>query len=374
MSARNIDDQLAGVSLEKILSNHRYAGAVAWAAKGRRELEKLEFGSEVGTITLSGQQLGIGQATQTYRQLLEVKERCTRAGIFRYGDMYAYAERSLAAHPWIIELLRNRFPVILIDEMQDTAQRQAQLLETIFPRDRVRVHRFGDSNQSIYGSIEVPDANGDHFPSPPILHLLESRRFAAFIAGAISSISANGQAILGAPDERAAPHTILLYTAETVELVLDAFARIAASTAEPGTTVRAHAVGLRKGRPTPAAELRANLATYLPTYEASAHEAAPDALIAHICEARKLAPGEFPEAMAIVNRAIADYCIRWNAEIGLETFKAMKASVNKRGAVRFIAFTHLASAIDKSRRLARVRFAAHGGMHGAFGPSVASGT
>ena len=330
LSARIIDDDVAGASLHRILSNHRYAGAVAWAARGRRELDQLEFGSKDGTITLGGQQLGIGQATRTYRQLLEVKERCTRAGVFRYGDMYAYAERSLTAHPWIIELLRNRFQVILVDEMQDTAQRQAQLLDTVFPRDRVRVHRFGDSNQSIYGSIEVPDGDGEHFPSPPILHLRESRRFGAFIAGAVSSISANGQAILGGPEEHAAPHTILLYTAETVGLVLDVFAQIAASMAEPGTMVRAHAVGLRKGQPTPANELRANLATYLPTYEASAHEAAPDALIAHICEARKLAPGEFPGAVAIAYRAIADYFIRWNAEIGVETFKAMKASLDKR--------------------------------------------
>ena len=170
------------------------------------------FGSKDGTITLGGQQLGIGQATRTYRQLLEVKERCTRAGVFRYGDMYAYAERSLTAHPWIIELLRNRFQVILVDEMQDTAQRQAQLLDTVFPRDRVRVHRFGDSNQSIYGSIEVPDGDGEHFPSPPILHLRESQRFGAFIAGAVSSISANGQGNSGRPRRtRSAPYDPALY-------------------------------------------------------------------------------------------------------------------------------------------------------------------
>lgn len=349
LTPRIIDDDVAAASLQRILTGAQYRGAVAWGMRGRsRDLTRLEIGAEPDTITIGGEGLGIGVGTPTYRSLLDAKERSIRTGVFRYHDMYAYAERNLRANPWVIGILRNRFPVVLIDEMQDTDASQSRLLDLIFPRNVARVHTFGDPDQSIYGiSEEVHEAGG--FPVEPILHLRESRRFGSFIAGAVSSISANGQLILGAPEGEVAPHTILLYTGETVQLVLDAFARIVASMAEPGSLVQAHAVGMRKSQPAPAGnELRANLATYLPTYQSSAYQSAPEALIAHAFEARRRAPSQFRESTQIMNRAFDDLFQRWNSEIGREQFRTMKRSLEPRAAFGDIILDLvLARAIDE---------------------------
>ena len=48
--------------------------------------------------------------------------------------------------------MANRFPMVLIDEMQDTSAGQASLLNGVIPRNwkRIVVQRVGDPNQRIF--------------------------------------------------------------------------------------------------------------------------------------------------------------------------------------------------------------------------------
>lgn len=327
-----IGDVFSAAYFDRAISEPQFRTGRTWLERNNRNVEDLELGVDVGTITLGGEQLGIGRETASYRQLLALKHRSIASGIFRYGDMYAFAERCVRDEPRLIEVLRNRFPLVLIDEMQDTNERQVALLEALFPRAHVRIHRFGDSNQAIFGSGRLANGN-DAFPKQPILPLTESQRFGRFIAGAVSGVSANGQVILGAAGvEDGAPHAILLFAADTVERVIPAFAEIVASTAQPGTQVLAYAVGYKKAAPTPrAGELRANLSSYLPSFCGSAYEAAYGTFMSHIVDARRvLAKSGLHEAMQSAKRGLRELFERWDAGNGSNAYAAMQLSVGNR--------------------------------------------
>jgi len=67
-----------------------------------------------------------------------------------YGDQMALAARIAAGHPVVGESERARYPVVLLDEYQDTSHAQLVLLRSLFG-DGHPVTAVGDPCQSIYG-------------------------------------------------------------------------------------------------------------------------------------------------------------------------------------------------------------------------------
>ncbi|MGE8449386.1 MAG: UvrD-helicase domain-containing protein [Pseudomonadales bacterium] len=76
---------------------------------------------------------------KTYPLLKEIKEQLTSEGVFRYSDMFAYAELLLTRYPAIKSQLSRRFPLVYLDEMQDTSWEQEALLKRLFD-ESVVVH------------------------------------------------------------------------------------------------------------------------------------------------------------------------------------------------------------------------------------------
>jgi len=175
-----------------------------------------------------------GPDTDSGRHLRLVKQQLAREGIFRHIDMFAYAERALEVAPRLTALLARRFPLVMMDEMQDTSPAQTALLTKAFGAGAV-VQRFGDINQRIFIDSEDDDDNdagaGTTFPEDPILPMRTSRRFGPVIAGIVSKVQDKGDAVVGKGPDAAAPPTLLVYSTDTIdavvprfgELVLDAF-------------------------------------------------------------------------------------------------------------------------------------------------------
>lgn len=76
-------------------------------------------------------------------------ERKRRLGVVQYSDQVRFALEILRAAPALAAEHRNRASFVLLDEYQDTASVQVELLSTLF-RD-MAVMAVGDPNQSIYG-------------------------------------------------------------------------------------------------------------------------------------------------------------------------------------------------------------------------------
>jgi DNA helicase-2/ATP-dependent DNA helicase PcrA len=64
--------------------------------------------------------------------LLRKRERLCESGIFQYREMYALAEQALCDNGQLSETLRHRFPIVILDEMQDAQKFQDELINRIF--------------------------------------------------------------------------------------------------------------------------------------------------------------------------------------------------------------------------------------------------
>ena len=117
-------------------------------------------------------------------------------GAVQYSDQVALALGVLAAAPDVVEAVRNRHRVVLLDEYQDTSVVQTRLLARLFSGGAVMA--VGDPHQSIYGWRGASAANLDGF----------ARDFAGGGPVAVHALSTswrNGTAILAAANTLAAP-------------------------------------------------------------------------------------------------------------------------------------------------------------------------
>lgn len=171
----------------------------------------LEVGSEGGSLP--------GPTAATRPFILDIKQKLTNQGIFRYADMFAFAERLLMTSPNLRDRLSKRFPVVFIDEMQDTSWEQERLLQLMFD-DSVVIQRFGDVNQRILGSNE--GAENLTFPKVDALPISTSKRFGPAIAGAVAGVQLTGTPVVGENADRHAP-MLLTYSSDQVGKAIPAF-------------------------------------------------------------------------------------------------------------------------------------------------------
>lgn len=166
-------------------------------------------------------------SAKSYSALLGIKHELADKGIFRHADMFALAEKLLKDHPYTSRLLSKRFPLVFVDEMQDTSWAQEGMLSRVFDASVV-MQRFGDVNQRILNSDR--DATDLTFPRADCLSISTSKRFGPAIAKAVSSVQLNGTPVIGEQPDTHTP-TLILYSENRVsevihcfgELVLDAF-------------------------------------------------------------------------------------------------------------------------------------------------------
>lgn len=157
--------------------------------------------------------------SKSFPLLLEIKLALTQKGVFRYADMFAFAEALLNRSPILRSRLSERFPLVFIDEMQDTSWAQEDLLNRLFD-GTVTVQRLGDLNQRILGSDD--GATNLTFPRAPALSISTSKRFGPAIATAVSGVRVGGVAVVGTSAD-VHPPMLLTYATARVGEVLNLF-------------------------------------------------------------------------------------------------------------------------------------------------------
>ncbi|MGX1101405.1 UvrD-helicase domain-containing protein [Amorphus sp. MBR-141] len=163
-----------------------------------------------------------GAHTDCGKALESLKASMVKSGLYRYADMTALAWRALRENPALAERLRDRFPLVILDEAQDTHGDQLRLLEHVFKQDGAAFQRLGDSNQTLY---EDDGAAPTYWtPGPGCIPLDTSRRFGGEIAGFASRLTARqAQTIVGL-GARPASRVMFLFDEATIGGVLGAFA------------------------------------------------------------------------------------------------------------------------------------------------------
>lgn len=172
----------------------------------------------------------LGSGTQTHGEMRSVCEASAREGYFCHDEMFVWAHDVIDKMPHVAKVLRTRFPVLFIDEVQDNSRRQTELLYRVFvdgARPVIR-QRFGDSNQAIYqfaGQLE--DSGVDAFPiASASTDMAHSFRFDQSIADLANPLAVVPQGLRGLGEKRdGARHVVFLSDEDTVGFVLARYAQ-----------------------------------------------------------------------------------------------------------------------------------------------------
>jgi DNA helicase II / ATP-dependent DNA helicase PcrA len=155
-------------------------------------------------------------------ELQQLKAEMVNAGLYRYADMTVLANKALDAYPQLVDRIRLRFPLVILDEAQDTNGAQLKLLKRVFGQG-VAFQRLGDQNQTLYEDPEVSAA--DYWqPQAGAIPLNDTRRFGQGIADFASRLTVRiPQAIVGKP-ELPDQRVLLLFDKADIGKVIPAYA------------------------------------------------------------------------------------------------------------------------------------------------------
>lgn len=198
------------------------ATVVKWVGKLTLDPAHDDVSQKPESLTVLRQKGQHGADTNCGKALAKLKASMVGSGFYRYADMTALAWRALRENPALAERLRNRFPLVILDEAQDTNGDQLRLLEHVFKQGGTALQRLGDSNQTLYEDDGVAPTYWT--PGPDCIPLDTSRRFGSEIAGFASRLTVRqAQTIVGL-GLRPALRVMFLFDEATIVQVLGAFA------------------------------------------------------------------------------------------------------------------------------------------------------
>lgn len=177
----------------------------------------------------------LGTATPTYQAIENACRNSIVEGFFCYDEMFIWANELMNKKCDVVEVVRDRFPLLFIDEAQDNSEEQSAILHRIFLNGGSSVvrQRLGDKNQAIYGFVEAKGATTDKFPDDSIkTDLPNSHRFGQDIADLVDPLGLTPYGLKGlgpkkigsAPTHTKGNHTVFLFDDDNAHMVLDAYA------------------------------------------------------------------------------------------------------------------------------------------------------
>ena len=208
-----IDDDVTTAYRRGVLGRDYYK-VQAFLSNKHSGFDRLRLSDRHMTFDLGGKPFPAGPSAQSHQHAKRAIEAAATAGYFCYDEMFVWADALLEDHPAVPDWLAHRFPLVILDEMQDTFERQASFLNAVFPRasDKIVVQRVGDPNQQIF---DLPDSgSGAEEPFPDTdparcLGIPNSYRFGSQIAAlasplAVQPVGSSGLCGIG-PRSRDAP-------------------------------------------------------------------------------------------------------------------------------------------------------------------------
>jgi len=210
----------------------------------RSALEQNHYGPSV--LSVKTPDFGIGQVrwgkggqlgmdTPTYGHIQKACRDSAVNGYFCYDEMFMWAGELIGTTPVVIDVLRDRFPILLIDEAQDNSKEQSAILSRIFIEgdNAVIRQRFGDANQAIFDFQGAEEAAIDKFPGACKMALPNSHRFSQTIADIADPLGLEPYGLQGlgpkkslASGSPAGQHTIFLFDENSASKVLDAYGEL----------------------------------------------------------------------------------------------------------------------------------------------------
>lgn len=229
---RMIDDEVSqGRRWKRLSSNHQHALRRAMKDPSILTISASDF--SVGDVSWRGGKLG--KTTLIYQAIQAACKTVCEEGFFCYDEMFVWANELLDQVPSIRDAVRDRFPAVFIDEVQDNSETQSRLLFRLFMDGDHPVvrQRFGDTNQGIYHDIrQTEGATTDPFPDPSVcVSIPNSHRFGQEIADIANPLALEPQGLVGCGPRKdtittdtTGKHAIFVFTDQTILNVLPSYA------------------------------------------------------------------------------------------------------------------------------------------------------
>ncbi|WP_175393590.1 UvrD-helicase domain-containing protein [Rhodococcus globerulus] len=252
--ATTIDDDATASLRTQALSTPDAIKLENWLEYRGRSIAGLRITSLDLDNPLANQNFGAKPTSTMYQLATRAVSAAAKAGFYRYDDILTLGSLFAQSSPTVARALRFRFPVVLIDEMQDTSPEQDQIIQAVFSDDikNCIIQRVGDPNQAIYGTDNSD--KGVKFPDPEIkkICLDDSFRFDTTIARlanpfAVLPVTPSGLRGLARPKRQIqhGAHKVFVFPDQDPSGVLSSYGAHVASTLPIDLipTAKIHAVG-----------------------------------------------------------------------------------------------------------------------------------
>lgn len=169
--------------------------------------------------------IGCKDTASSYKDVLSVVNKSFQSGYYTFNEILLIAKHAIESCDFLPDAIQNRFPLLFIDEAQDTDEMQWKLIHSSFPDPTLSVRQsFGDANQAIFHSYLSKESN-DYFPSTEYLTITDSHRFGCNIANLVDPLGVKIRGLSGDSkkyDYLDGKHSILLF--DDADMVLPAYA------------------------------------------------------------------------------------------------------------------------------------------------------
>jgi DNA helicase II / ATP-dependent DNA helicase PcrA len=147
-----IDNDLTTRVRRRHLGEKDYRRLNSYLEKKFRSFDSLRIGTANFAAPLAYGAFPDGPHTDMHKLATSALRHAAEQGYFCYDEIFVLGNALLTQQPMLPAILQQRFPFVLIDEMQDTSEQQNDFLRRLFPRalDTVCVQRVGDPNQAIF--------------------------------------------------------------------------------------------------------------------------------------------------------------------------------------------------------------------------------
>lgn len=225
----SIDDDIASAVRIRSLGQKRFVVERVLEPR-RKKVSDLRLGSsDLSNPTVHD--FPARAQTNSYQAAAAALRVSAQQGFFRHDEMLLFAEAMISERPEVVEILARRFPVVLVDEMQDTSPQQLRILDAAFGAGLVRMQRVGDPNQAIYSHVEEAESTATCFPDPSreCTSIPNSYRFSDSIAGladalAVATVEPAGLKGMRCDNDVPTRNAVFVFPNGNASGVLDAFA------------------------------------------------------------------------------------------------------------------------------------------------------
>lgn len=173
--------------------------------------------------------IGCGETTASYQNVKSVVEQSQKDGFFTFNEMLYIAKHAISECPSASIATQTRFPILFIDEAQDTSGLQWELINSLFNDSKVSARQaYGDANQAIFQSYSSKE-HVSVFPSEEnLMTIPNSHRFGYDIAKIADSLAISQKGLVGSSEayiKNEKQHTVFLFDKTKPETLLCAYAK-----------------------------------------------------------------------------------------------------------------------------------------------------